>query len=205
MTVGESSTEIKYLPFLGGSIFDADGGSIFGAYLHPRPRLTDADRLFWVVMSQIWVDWRESLHIVQPETVVRWHRQGFRYYWRWKSRRRGRPRIDPEIRHLIRRMCRANPLWGAPRIHGELLKLGIDVSEAAVSKYMIRRRGPPSQTWRTFLSNHAKDIIALDFFTVPTATFRILFVLIILSHDHLGRIHMPKGSSAPYAGNVWIT
>ena len=126
-------------------------------------------------MSQIWVDWRESLHIVQPETVVRWHRQGFRYYWRWKSRRRGRPRIDPEIRHLIRRMCRANPLGGAPRIHGELLKLGIDVSEAAVSKYMIRRRGPPSQRWRTFLSNHAKDIIALDFFTVPTATFRILF------------------------------
>ena len=152
-------------------------------YRHPRPRLTDADRLFWVVMSQVWVDWRESLHIVQPETVVRWHRQGFRYYWRWKSRRRGRPRIDPEIRHLIRRMCRANPLWGAPRIHGELLKLGIDVSEAAVSKYMIRRRGPPSQTWRTFLSNHAKDIIALDFFTVPTATFRILCVLIILSHD----------------------
>ena len=110
-------------------------------YRHPRPRLTDADRLFWVVMSQVWVDWRESLHIVQPETVVRWHRQGFRYYWHWKSRRRGRPRIDPEIRHLIRRMCRANPLWGAPRIHGELLKLGIDVSEAAVSKYMIRRRG----------------------------------------------------------------
>jgi len=157
---------------------------------HPRPRLTDADRLFWVVMSQIWVDWRESLHIVQPETVVRWHRQGFRYYWRWKSRRRGRPRIDPEIRHLIRRMCRANPLWGAPRIHGELLKLGIDVSEAAVSKYMIRRRGPPSQTWRTFLSNHAKDIIALDFFTVPTATFRILFVLIILSHDRRRILHV---------------
>jgi len=159
-------------------------------YRHPRPRLTDADRLFWVVMSQIWVDWRESLHIVQPETVVRWHRQGFRYYWRWKSRRRGRPRIDPEIRHLIRRMCRANPLWGAPRIHGELLKLGIDVSKAAVSKYMIRRRGPPSQTWRTFLSNHAKDIIALDFFTVPTATFRILFVLIILSHDRRRILHV---------------
>jgi len=159
-------------------------------YRHPRPRLTDADRLFWVVMSQIWVDWRESLHIVQPETVVRWHRQGFRYYWRWKSRRRGGPRIDPEIRHLIRRMCRANPLWGAPRIHGELLKLGIDVSEAAVSKYMIRRRGPPSQTWRTFLSNHAKDIIALDFFTVPTATFRILFVLIMLSHDRRRILHV---------------
>ena len=159
-------------------------------YRHPRPRLTDADRLFWVVMSQIWVDWRESLHIVQPETVVRWHRQGFRYYWRWKSRRRGRPRIDPEIRQLIRRMCRANPLWGAPRIHGELLKLGIDVYEATVSKYMIKRLRPPSQTWRTFLANHAKDIMALDFFTIPTATFRILFVLIILSHDRRRLLHV---------------
>ena len=156
---------------------------------HPRPRLTDADRLFWVVLSQIWSGWQGSLHIVQPGTVVRWHRQGFRYYWRWKSRRRGRPRIDPEIRHLIRRMCRANPLWGAPRIHGELQKLGIEVSEATVSKYMIKRRGPPSQTWRTFLENHGQEIIALDFFTVPTATLRILFVLIILSHDRRRILH----------------
>ena len=106
-------------------------------------------------------------------------------------------------------MYRANPLWRAPRIHGELLKLGIDVSEATVSKYMIKRCGPPSQTWRTFLANHAKDIIALDFFTLPTATFRMLFVLLILSHDrrrilHLGRIHMPMGSLAPYGENVWI-
>ncbi len=157
---------------------------------HPRPRLTDTDRFFWVALSQIWSGWRESLHIVQPETVVRWHRQGFRYYWRWKSRRRGRPRIDPEIRQLIRRMCRANPLWGAPRIHGELLKLGIDVSEATVSKYMLKRCGPPSQTWRTFLANHAKDTIALDFFTLPTATFRILFVLLILSHDRRRILHL---------------
>ena len=157
---------------------------------HPRPRLTDTDRFFCVVLSRIWADWRESLHIVQPETVVRWHRQGFRYYWRWKSRRRGRPRIDPEIRQLIRRMNRANPLWGAPRIHGELLKLGIDVSEATVSKYMIKRCGPPSQTWRTFLANHAKDTIALDFFTVPTSAFRILFVLLILSHDRRRILHL---------------
>ena len=157
---------------------------------HPRPRLTDTDRFFWVVLSRIWADWRESLHIVQPETVVRWHRQGFRYYWRWKGRRRGRPRIDPEIRQFIRRMSRANPLWGAPRIHGELLKLGIDVSEATVSKYMIKRCGPPSQTWRTFLANHAKDTIALDFFTVPTSTFRILFVLLILSHDRRRILHL---------------
>jgi len=156
----------------------------------PRPRLTDADRLFWVVLSKIWPGWREPLHIVQPETIVRWHRQGFRYYWRWKSGRRGRPRIYPEIRDLIRRMCQGNPLWGAPRIHGELLKLGIEISEATVSKYMIKRRGPPSQTWRTFLENHAKEIIALDFFTVPTATFRILFVLIILSHDRRRILHV---------------
>ena len=156
---------------------------------HPRPRLTDADRLFWVVLSQIWSGWQGSLHIVQPGTVVRWHRQGFRYYWRWKSRRRGRPRIDPEIWHLIQRMCRANPLWGAPRIHGELQKLGIEVSEATVSKYMIKRRGPPSQRWRTFLENHGQEIIALDFFTVPTATLRILFVLIILSHDRRRILH----------------
>jgi len=159
-------------------------------HLHPRPRRTDADRIFWVVLSQIWSGWPGSLHIVQPGRVVRWHRQGFRYYWRWKSRRRGRPRIDPEIRHLIRRMYRANPLWGAPRIHGELLKLGIEVSEATVSKYMIKRRGPPSQTWRSFLENHGQEIITLDFFTVPTATFRILFVLILLSHDRRRVLHV---------------
>jgi len=158
-------------------------------YQRPRPKLTDADRLFWVVLSRIWSGWLASLHIVQPETVVRWHRQGFRYFWRWKSRHRGRPEVDPEIRALIRRMCRANPLWGAPRIHGELLKLGIDVSESTVSKYMIKRRGPPSQSWRTFLQNHAKELIALDFFTVPTATFRILFVLVILSHDRRRILH----------------
>lgn len=108
---------------------------------------------------------------------------------RWKSRRLGRPKIDPEIRNLIRHMCRANPLWGAPRIHGELLKLGIEVSEATVSKYMVKRRGPPSQTWRTFLENHAKELIALDLFTVPTATFRVLFVLVILSHHRRRILH----------------
>lgn len=155
----------------------------------PRPRLTEADRLFWVVAARIWPRWRECLQIVQPDTVVRWYRQGFRYYWRWKSRRRGRPKIDPEIRDLIRRMCRANPLWGAPRIHGELLKLGIAISEATVSKYMVRRAEPPSQSWRTFLENHAKELIALDFFTVPSATFRVLFVLIVLSHDRRRIVH----------------
>ena len=149
----------------------------------PRPQLTLTDRLFWVVLSRLWKNWRSSLQVVRPETVVRWHRQGFRRYWAWKSRhRRGRPAIGTEVRDLIRRMSRANPLWGAPRIHGELLKLGLTVSQATVSKYMPRQRRPPSQVWRTFLKNHAQDLIALDFFTVPTATFRVLFVLVVLSH-----------------------
>lgn len=156
---------------------------------HPRPRLTDTDRLFWVWVSRLWPRWRDALHIVQPETVIRWHRNGFRYYWRWKSRSRGRPRVDPEIRGLIRKMSRANPLWDAPRIHGELLKLGIEVCEATVSKYMVKRRGPPSQNWRTFLDNHADTLIGLDLFTVPTATFRILFVLIIISHARRQIMH----------------
>jgi putative transposase len=135
-------------------------------YQRPRPALTDTDRRFWALLSRIWSGWRASLHIVKPETVVRWHRQGFRYYWRWKSRRRGHPKVDTEIRALIRRMCRANPLWGARRIHGELLKLGFQVAESTVSKYMVKRRGPPSQTWRAFLENHTKELIALYFFTV---------------------------------------
>ena len=156
---------------------------------HHRPRLTDADRYFWVALSRIWLGWHFSLHIVRPESVVRWHRQGFRYYWRWKSRHRGRPKADLEIRALIRQMCRANPLWGAPRIHGELLKLGIDTSETTVSKHMIKHRGSPSQNWRTFLQNHAKELVALDFFTVPTATFRVWFVLVILSHDRWRILH----------------
>jgi len=154
-----------------------------------RPQLTRVDRVFWVLLSKIWSHWRGALHIVQPETVIRWHRGGFRRYWARKCRSRGRPPTDPKIRALIRRMCKANPLWGAPRIHGELLKLGITVSEAVVSKYMIRRTKPPSQSWRTFLENHATDILAIDFLTVPTATFRVLFVLVILSHDRRKIIH----------------
>ncbi len=158
-------------------------------YQCPRPGLTDTDRFFWVLLSRIWSDWHAALHIVKPETVVRWHRQGFRYYWRWKSRHRGRSKADPAIRELIQQMCRANPLWGAPRVHGELLKLGIEVSETTVSKYMIKLQRPPSQNWRAFLQNHAKELIALDFFTVPTATFRVLFVLVILSHDRRRILH----------------
>src|SRR5437667_2921683 len=156
----------------------------------PRPRLTEMDRIFWVLLSRLWTSWRDSVHVVRPETVVGWHRHGFRCYWAWKSRRRsGRPVISTEVRDLIRRMSRANPLGGAPRIHGELLKLGVTVSQATVSKYMLRPRRPPSQAWRTFLKNHAKDLIALDFFTVPTATFRVLFVLVMLTHSRRRLVH----------------
>lgn len=156
----------------------------------PRPRLTAVDRVFWVLLSRLWTSWRHSLQVVRPETVVGWHRQGFRRYWAWKSRRRsGRPMVSTELRDLIRRVSYANPLWGAPRIHGELLKLGLRVSQATVSKYMLRPRRPPSQAWRTFLKNHAQDLIALDFFTVPTATFRVLFVLVVLSHGRRRLVH----------------
>ncbi len=156
----------------------------------PRPQLTTTDRIFWVVLSRLWKNWRSSLQVVRPETVVRWHRQGFRRYWAWKSRRRwGRPAIGRDLRDLIRQMSRANPLWGAPRIHGELLKLGLTVSQATVSKYMVRPRRPPSQAWRTFLKNHTADLIALDFFTVPTATFRVLFVLVVLTHSRRRLVH----------------
>jgi putative transposase len=173
----------------------------------PRPQLTATDRLFWVVLSRLWKNWRRSLQVVRPETVVRWHRQGFRRYWAWKSRHRwGRPAIGREVRDLIRRMSRANPLWGALRIHGELLKLGLTVSQATVSKYMPRPRRPPSQVWRTFLKNHAQDLIALDFFTVPTATFRVLFVLVVLSHGRrrLRHFNITEHPTAEWTGRQLI-
>ncbi len=156
-----------------------------------RPPLTPSDRMFWVMLSRIWSHWAKTLLIVQPETVVRWHRESFRCYWAWKSKvqRPGRPSINPTVRDLIRNMSRANPLWGAPRIHGELLKLDIQVSQATVSKYMIRNRKPPSQSWRTFLNNHLPDLVSIDFFTVPTATFRVLYVFIVLSHERRSVLH----------------
>ena len=128
---------------------------------------------------------------MQPDTVVRWHKQGFKLYWRWKSKPKkiGRPQVWREIRDLVRQMCQENPTWGAPRIHSELQLLGYVVSETSVENYMIRDRKPPSQTWRTFLDNHLQDIVAIDFFTVPTATFRILFAFVVLKHDRRKVIH----------------
>ncbi len=156
-----------------------------------RPKLRPRDRVFWVVLSRLWSNWRSALAIVQPETVVRWHRQGFRLYWRWKSRpgKNGRPPIEREIRDLIRRMSRENPTWGAPRIVSELALLGHDVAKATVAKYMVRTRKPPSQTWRTFLDNHVGDIAACDFFTIPTVTFRVLYVFIVMRHDRRELVH----------------
>ena len=122
--------------------------------------------------------------VIRPETLVRWHRAGFRCYWRWKSRLRGgRPQISAELRVLIRRMSIENPLWGAPRIHGELLRLGFEVAQLSVAKYMVKRRGPPSQGWRTFLRNHAPEIAAMDLFVVPTIGFDLLYAFIIIRLD----------------------
>ena len=156
-----------------------------------RPQLSCYDRLFWVLVSRFWAHWSKALIIVQPQTVLRWHRQGFRLYWSWKSRKQklGHPCIDPAIRNLIRTMSQANPLWGAPRIHGELLKLDIHLSQATVSKYMIRNRKPPSQSWKTFLNNHASDLVSIDFLTVPTATFRVLYVFLVLSNERRSVLH----------------
>ncbi|MGZ3360673.1 MAG: integrase core domain-containing protein [Xanthobacteraceae bacterium] len=148
-----------------------------------RPRFISIDRLVLGSVCGLFPKVNDALAIVRPDTVIRWHRAGFRLYWRWKSRRRfGRPTVSLEIRRLIHEMSIANPLWGAPRIHGELLKLGIDVGQTSVAKYMARRRGPPSQGWKTFLRNHADGIVAMDLFVVPTISFRLLYGLLIMGH-----------------------
>ena len=156
-----------------------------------RLKLTSADRLLWICLSRLWRGWRSALTIVKPETVIAWHRAGFRLFWTWKVRcgQPGRPIISPEVRALIRKMGRENPSWGAPRIHGELLKLGINVGESSVSKYMVRSRKPPSQTWRTFLEIHAKQLVSIDFFTVPTIRFQVLYVFLVLAHDRRRILH----------------
>ena len=160
-------------------------------YSHKRPKLRTRDRVFWTWLMRLWPDWRSALLIVQPETVIRWHRQGFRLYWRWKSRaaKPGRPVIEGEVRALIRRMSTENPTWGAPRIQSELKLLGHDVAESSVAKYMLRPPQPASQTWRTFLDNHVQNLAAIDFFTVPTATFRVLFCFVVLRHDRRRVVH----------------
>jgi putative transposase len=176
-----------------------------------RLRLAGADRLLWVGLKHVWHEWRLALVIVKPETVIAWHRRGFRLFWRWKSRRHmGRPSASAAGRTLIRTMSKANPLWGAPRIHGELLKLGIDVCQATVAKYMVRWRQPPSQTWRTFLTNHKTQLTAADFFVVPTVTCRLLFVLVMLAHDRrhsssdrgLDRPTAPRGVSVGRGASI---
>ena len=158
-----------------------------------RKRLSihQSERIFWVWLYRLWPTCLQTLMIFKPDTLVRWHRKGFRLYWTWKSRRRqcGRPAIDPDVRELIRTMSRNNIGWGAPRIHGELQMLGIQVAESTVAKYMIRHRKPPSQTWRTFLENHVAELVSVDFFTVPTATFRIMYVFVILHHERREIVH----------------
>jgi hypothetical protein len=152
---------------------------------------TPPDRFLWAGLCAVWKDWRSSVFFVQPSTIIGWHRKGFRLFWTWKVRCGipGRPAVPQEIRDVIRTMSRENPIWGAPRIHSELLKLGLAIGETCVSKYMIRRRRPPSQTWRTFLENHLKNMVSVDFFTVPTIRFQILYVFLVLAHDRRRILH----------------
>jgi putative transposase len=157
-----------------------------------RPPVRRRDRLFWIVLAQTWRRWRTSLVMVQPDTVVRWHREWLRRRWTRCSAqaRAGRPRTNAAIRTLVRQMAAANPLWGAPRIHGELIKVGIEVSERTVSRLLRRPRRPPSQTWRTFLTNHVATLVSVDFFTVPTLTGRVLFVFVVLLHHRRRMVHV---------------
>ena len=155
-----------------------------------RPRIHDSDRVFWILMRTVLKDWKEALHFVTPETVLRWHRNGFRY-WRRKSRSApGRPPISQAIIYLIRGMSVENVTWGAPRIQSELALLGHNVAESTVAKYMVKRDRGPSQTWRTFLTNHLHETAACDFFVVPTATFKLLYCFVVLSLDRRRIVHL---------------
>jgi len=171
----------------------------------PRPKLRALDRLLWVGLARVWTGWRRALVIVSPDTVLRWQRRRFREYWTQLSCRPtggGRPPVNAEITALVRKMAAANPLWGAPRIHGELLKLGIDVAERTVSRLIPKRCPEPSQTWRTFLANHVRDLVSIDFFTAPTAGLRVLFVLVVLAH-HRRRVVYFNVTEHPTA--AWTT
>ncbi|MBE0564352.1 MAG: transposase [Krumholzibacteria bacterium] len=157
----------------------------------PKPPLTNADRAFWVLLCRWWAGWRRPLRLVKPETVIAWHRKGWRLWWKWKSKPKevGRPRVRSEAIELIKRISRENPTWGAPRIHGELMKLGHYVSEATVARYMVKRRGRPTRNWKTFLMNHLHETVVVDFLTVPTVTFRTLYVFVVLSLDRRRIVH----------------
>jgi transposase InsO family protein len=170
----------------------------------PRARLRTWDKLLGVLARRLCAGWREHLAIVTPDTVVRWHRQGWRLVWRWKSRSRGgRPHLSPEVQDLIRAMSRENRLWGTERIRGELLKMGIVVSNRSIRRYRWRGpRRPPSQTWRTFLRNHAHHLWAADLFTVPTLTFRTLYVLVFIAHGRRELVHVDVTAN-PTAAWVW--
>ncbi len=146
-----------------------------------RPRLCDRDRLFWIALKKLWKDWRSAVEFVQPQTVIGWQRKRFKRYWRRLSqpKRPGRPRVYLNIRKLVRTMAAANPVWGAPRIHGELLKLGFEISERTVSRLMPKKDKKPTQTWMTFLCNHVGQLVSIDFFTVATVRLRVLYVFIV--------------------------
>jgi transposase InsO family protein len=170
----------------------------------PRPPLRPMDRVFWTALRKIWAGWKDVLIIVKPETVVGWHRAGFRLFWRWRSRRRdGRPRVAAELRILIRRLAQENPDWGAPKIHGELQKLGFVLSERTVARYLrrIQRRGDPAKRWLAFLRNHREAIIALDFFTVPTASFRVLYCFFVIEHARRSILHL---NVTPHPTAGWV-
>ena len=156
-----------------------------------RPKLTAADRFFWAWISSVWNGWESRVSIIKAATVIGWQRKGFGLFWSWRIRRGkpGRPAVPKEVRKLIRMLSQENPLWGAPHIHGELLKLGINVGETSVGKYMVRCRTPPSQTWRTFLDNHLKTLVSVDFFVVPTIRFQILYVFLVLAHERRRIVH----------------
>ena len=167
-----------------------------------RVRLTNGDRWFFIQLYRWFPSVLKAITIVRPETLVRWHRAGFRQYWRWKSRSLGgRPQIDADLRALIWRMSVDNPLWGAPRIHGELLKLGFEVAQSSIAKYMVKRCGPPSQGWRTFLRSHAPDIAAMDLFVAPTIGFDLLYVLVII---RLERRNLVWINVTPHPTAEWI-
>lgn len=173
---------------------------------HPRPRLGRVDKLLWIVVHCFWSGWRQSLILITPETVVRWHRAGFRFYWRLISRAQkptGRKRLAKEVRDVIFRMVAENPTWGAPRIHGELLLLGFDVSERTISRWMRRapRDPEPAKRWLMFLRNHREAIAAMDFFTIPTISFRVLYCFFVIGHDRQRILHF---NVTKHPTSMWV-